>query len=295
MTSTTQNALRNDESLIAKPYVNGPRTAIRDQELLTQAQQMIDREEAEKDNQWEQQISTFRKQSHAIETYKSHDTKYLVGKRTQRGRNGAIAASNATFVKKYVNEFPPDMTIGEADSIDRMKLDVTRNSKSVYGDGPTLTRYSHAIQTGKSLGYPMSGSDSSNPFARSTRFTNDIRDASKAHGEAMEPGSNRDERNGMTIHQRSALQKLDVWLNQSAGRKQEWIERFEKVEGTTLPNGYIDHATFLKLNCTGLKSHGSSSTELSAKEWTHVFMFFDDRAIGAINTQDLIDHFRIKN
>nr|CCA15387.1 conserved hypothetical protein [Albugo laibachii Nc14] len=295
LTSTTQSALRHDDALVTKPSVNGPRTAVRDHKLLIQAQQLIDMEEAEKDNQREQEILALRTQSHSVGTFQPHDTQYLMGKRTQRGRNGAIAATNATFVQKYVKEFPPDMTMGEADSIDKMKLDFAQKPNSVHGDDLTLTRYSHAIQTGKSIGCPMSGSDSTNPFARSTRFTNDIRDASKVHGEAMEPGSLRDERSGMTIHQRSALQKLDIWLNQNVEHRQNVIGLFEAAGRTMLSNGYIDHAAFHRITQSGIEISGSPALALSTKEWTHIFMFFDDRAIGAINIQDVIDRLHSRN
>ncbi|GLD98554.1 hypothetical protein PINS_up007251 [Pythium insidiosum] len=197
------------------------------------------------------------------------DTSLLVSsKRVPRGRNG----------RRDVDPAIAHLTRGEADSLDAVKLAVAQQATS-YKHAVAVTRYSYAVTTGVGLDFSTSSSDSTNPFARSSRFTNDIHDPTKHHAEAMEPGSIHDERLGMTTFQRSALKRMLQHFRQDPSLYATLLSSLQRaVRG----EGFVQLADFQN----ALSESRSAGLTLSANEAIHIFMYFDMDHVGAIALSD---------
>ncbi|CEG45158.1 hypothetical protein PPTG_11990 [Plasmopara halstedii] len=193
---TTYQASTHYSDFSARNPGPGPRTSLRNESLAETArclyfeQRAKEREAQERENQ-EATRTTVSKSS-----FIPFHTSALVRDRIPRGRNGSMT--------RQVDHNVQHLTKAQSDSIDRMKLDLHL--------GAAVTRYSYAVTTGVGLNFPTTVSDGNNVFGRSSTFTNELKDSSKRHGEATEPGCIHDERNGASVHQRSALKRLLVFF-----------------------------------------------------------------------------------
>jgi hypothetical protein len=194
--------------------------------------------------------------------------------RIPRGRNGS----------RQIDESVKDLPKSEVDALDRMKLEIVQNANNNYTESVAVTRYSHAIATGVGLNFPVTSCDGSkgNPFARSSAFTNDIRDPTKRHAEAMEPGSAHDAKIGFSAHQKAAWNKFYQFLSGSTTTNiiQDYLlpqlHAQSQEELVSLP---VFRQVFLSI----------PSLPLNEKEIIQIFMSLDYNGIGAINLQDLIE------
>lgn len=271
---TTNQASTRYGEFAVKRELPGPRSSRREMELLEQAKRLCEQQELQRQSEERSQIPTG---TLTKASYLPLDPALLVqSTRVPRGRNGA----------RIVDPAIQHLTKREVDSIDQMKLELLQ--------GNAVTRYSHAVATGVGLdGFPVSASDSTNPFGRSSTFTNEIYDPSKRHGEATEPGSDFDERVGTNIHQRSALKRLVQGFQSESVVARELVEKLtSRSQG-----GFVQisdfRATFAEASgSSGAGSGGGNlgkALGLGDRDVIHAFMHFDVRSIGAIHLPQFLD------
>ncbi|TMW63048.1 hypothetical protein Poli38472_005666 [Pythium oligandrum] len=248
----------------------GPRSSSRETELMEKARQLRQEELTHKQREEE------RERQHLIAAPTSHvvyqapdNATLLASARVPRGRNGA----------RVVDTTVQHLTRAEVDSLDTMKLNVLQQA-TTYTQGVAVTRYSHALTTGVGVDFCTTTSDSTNPFGRSSTFSNDIRDPTKRHGEAMEPGSDKDERIGMSVHQRSGFIRLLHMLRQDASRLPRLTDRLLRVAD----GDYVELPVFR----AALADSNETSLALTEREAIHIFMHFDLDHIGTIRLSDFL-------
>lgn len=236
--------------------VCGPRSSRRDMELLELAKRI--EMEQEQDKQASEQAQQRTLSTETKSKFLNLDPSILANvSQVPRGRNGArIVDPSIQHLRKH-----------EVDSIDQMKLDMLMQDV-------TVTRYSYAIATGTGLDFSTSASDAKNPFGRSSTFTSEITDPSKRHGEATEPASAYDERNGMTLHQRAALFRLMQFVQRND--LSAFASLSEKLQSRT-QNDIIQLQDF-----RSAFSESATAFPMTDNEVIHIFMHFDLENIGAI-------------
>lgn len=241
----------------------GPRSSRREMELLELAKRI------EQEREQERQATEHAQRTLCTETkskFLDLDPSILAGvSHVPRGRNGArVFDPSIQHLRKH-----------EVDSIDQMKLDMLMQDV-------TVTRYSYAIATGTGLDFSTSATDAKNPFGRSSTFTSEITDPSKRHGEATEPASNYDERNGMTVHQRAALFRLmQLVLRNDASAFAALSDRLQGRAQNDIIQLQDFRAAF---------SESASAFPLTENEVIHMFMHFDLENIGAIALPGFLDY-----
>ncbi|KAJ0412715.1 hypothetical protein ATCC90586_002345 [Pythium insidiosum] len=265
--TTTQAATDYGDGVLKLP--TGPRAASREQELLALAKQLHEQRVAQQKDAEALELA----QAAAVTTthvdFPAPDTSLLVSStRVPRGRNG----------RREVDPAVAHLTRGEADSLDAVKLAVAQQATS-YKQAVAVTRYSYAVTTGVGLDFSTSSSDSVNPFARSSRFTNDIHDPTKHHAEAMEPGSTHDERLGMTTYQRSALKRMLQFFRQDPSIYATLSSSLQRV---IRGEGFIGLPDFQ----SALGELRGAGLALTPNEAIHIFMYFDIDHVGAIALAD---------
>ncbi|DBA00848.1 TPA: hypothetical protein N0F65_008491 [Lagenidium giganteum] len=272
--TTSQTYAKHGDGIAAKP-ISGPRSSEREAELLRQAKLTHQREQAER----EAALKTTN-----VSTTKSSflplDTAALTSiTRVPRGKNGS----------RVVDPHIQHLTKGEVDSIDQMQLQLLHQTGGAYDKGVTVTRYSHAVATATGLDFPISVSNSPNPFARSTAFTNEITDTTKRHGEATEPGPNgsRDQRLGTSIHQRTALNKfVSQIMDMPPSSAAPLLVALEAaVQNDVLQLN--DFRAVFHQHQQQSSQHLRIDTRLSEREVIHLFMYFDVDSIGAVRWSDV--------
>ena len=146
-------------------------------------------------------------ESAATSSFKPIEPKYIIEqpRAEPRGKNGRISGTK--------NEFQYE-TKHEVDQLYQAKL--SSYQTNTYSKDTAVSIYSHAIKSGTGLNFSASSSNTTNPFSRSTAFSNDIRDSQRFHGEATMPGSSNVARLGCSVHQRSALDKLKQQLERDS-------------------------------------------------------------------------------
>lgn len=237
----------------------GPRSSLRDVQALEMARQLHEREAAAKRAAQEQELHAVSSSSTFKTTFPAPDTATLLAStRVPRGRNGS----------RVIDTSVAHLTRAQVDSLDQAKLEQLRISSPNQSplDAPAITRYSYAVATGVGLDFGTTASDGANPFARSSTFSNDIRDPFKRHAEAMEPASTHDEPVGMTVHQRSALKRL-----MAAWSQPRLLQALSQAAGNN--GSVIDLAAFRAM---------LASFQFSDRDAIHAFMYFDLDHIGAV-------------
>lgn len=267
---TTNQANTNYAKYATPAVAPGPRSLLRDEKLHERAQQIQDAERASSREQHEQEHARLLTTTLAKDSFVAPDPSVWDGvTRVPRGRNGS----------RIVDPDTQHLTKGEADSIDQMKL-------AMLGE-TTVTRYSHAITTGVGLDYPSTFSDNANPFARSSAFSNDIRDPTRRHGEATEPGDDHNVRSGTSVHQRAALRRLGqvLLIDPAVANQLTELLRYGPGESTQ-PVGreFIELSEFRA-------AFKTVDTGLTDKEVIHIFMYFDIDNIGAIALQVFLNFY----
>ncbi|OWZ21714.1 hypothetical protein PHMEG_0003709 [Phytophthora megakarya] len=287
---TTHQAMTQYSDFEAEKPGSGPRSSLRDQQLVETAKCLHSEQRARELEQEEHQLQVDACTTVTKGSFLPVDTSARAIKRHPRGRP----------LGHQVDLNVQHLTKAETDSIDQMKLDLLQ--------GAAATRYSYAVTTGAGLDFPTTVSDARNAFGRSSTFTNDISDPTKRHGEATEPGCNHDERLGASVHQRTALNRLLNLLktDPETSRRLLDILRYgvgtpSKSEGAQQPQlederEHIElhdfHAAF---SATGAAFPTNSAvrgvpTILTDKEVIHIFMYFDVDNIGAIQLEPFTDY-----
>ncbi|ETK86019.1 hypothetical protein F441_09455 [Phytophthora nicotianae CJ01A1] len=285
--TTLQASHRYADYAVEKPGP-GPRSSLRDQYLAETAQRLHSEQRARERDEQQQECHEAARTTIAKSSYLPTDTSALVKDRIPRGRNGSLA--------RQVDPNVQHLTKAQTDSIDQMKLDLLQDT--------TVTRYSYAVTTGVGLNFATTVSDGSNAFGRSSTFTNELNDPSKRHGEATEPGSLHDERNGASVHQRSALKRLLNVLKGDPDTAQRLLDTLRfgpaKSARTDQPQQedereYIEiHDFRAAFTATGAALPANSVVRglpaiLTNKEVIHIFMYFDVDNIGAIQVRSFVD------
>lgn len=85
-----------------------------------------------------------------------------------------------------------------------------------YTTDTAVSIYTHAIAKGEGINFRGTSSLSSNPLAKSTAFTNDIRDGKKYHAEATERGIEQPNTLGMTHTQKSTMMQVKTAFQQAS-------------------------------------------------------------------------------
>lgn len=242
-----------------------PRSSRREMALVEQAKRICEQQEQQRQLEEQSQVPTG---TLTQSSYLPLDPTLLANStRVPRGRNGA----------RIVDPAIQHLTKKQVDSIDQMKLDLLQ--------GDAVTRYSYAVATGVGLGFAASASDSTNPFARSSAFSNEIMDSTKRHGEATEPGSALDERVGTTVHQRSALKQLLAVLAQDPAMARQLTDKL----ASRSHGEFVQISDFRSAWCDVL---GANRPGLREKDAIHVFMYFDVQSIGAIHLPQFVEFCR---
>lgn len=136
-----------------------------------------------------------------------------------RGRNGGKTQHDSDYT-----------TVSEREAADRELL---ANFKSnSYTRDAAISKYSHAILKNNGLDFPVSAASTTNPFAKSTSFTNDIRDGRRIHAEATDPGQSQAIPSGYNIHQRSILTNIVAFLRQNGTEQTALYDQLIKMDSS---------------------------------------------------------------
>ncbi|RLN93653.1 hypothetical protein BBJ28_00004200 [Nothophytophthora sp. Chile5] len=290
--TTLQASTRYSDHAVEK-LGPGPRGSLRDMQLMETARHLHDQQRALERQQEEREHQSAALSTVTKSSFQPLATSALLGTtRVPRGRNGSLA--------RAVDSSIQHLTKAQVDSIDQMKLDLLQ--------GAAVTRYSYAVTTGVGLDFPTTASDASNVFGRLSTFTNQIGDPSKRHAEAMEPGSDHDERLGASVHQRSALKRLLHLLKSDPDMARRFTDALRR-EAVEIPEqqrsgqpqqeeeyGYIQlghfRAAFSTVGAVTLAAGVVRGLPvlLTDKEVIHIFMYFDADNIGVIRLAPFLDY-----
>ncbi|KAG3025900.1 hypothetical protein JG687_00000430 [Phytophthora cactorum] len=283
--TTLQASTRYADYAAEKPGP-GPRSTLRDQYLAETAQRLHSEQRAREREEQQLECHEAARTTITKSSFLPVDTSALVMERIPRGRNGSMA--------RQVDPNVQHLTKAQTDSIDQMKLDLLQ--------GTTVTRYSYAVTTGVGLNFATTVSDGSNAFGRSSTFTNELNDPSKHHGEATEPGSMHDERNGASVHQRSALKRLLNLLKGDPDTARRLLDALKHGPGRADQPQQEEEREYIELHdfraafaATGAALPANSVVRglpaiLTDKEVIHIFMYCDVDNIGAIQTRSFVDY-----
>lgn len=286
MFETTSQASARYSNFAVEKSGPGPRSSLRDEYLAETARRLHFEQRAREREAQECECKEEARITVAKSSFVPFDTSALVKTRIPRGCNGSMARQNDPNVKH--------LTKAQTDSIDQKKLDLLQ--------GAAVTRYSYAVTTGVGLNFPTTVSDGKNVFGRSSTFTNELGDISKRHGEATEPGWIHHERNGASVHQRSALRRLLNLLKAEPIFARHLVDLFtpgRKATSTATQlqenDEYIELRDFQAAYAAseGVVSHttgGDFSAGLTDKELIHIFMYFDTDNIGAILARSFVEY-----
>ncbi|KDO21026.1 hypothetical protein SPRG_13954 [Saprolegnia parasitica CBS 223.65] len=198
------------------------------------------------------------KESTAHAAFKAADNDYLVHGITRvapRGKGG-FKDYDPSIVGK---------TRGEVAAMDAAKLQVHKETPHCA----TVTKYTHAITSGEGLGFPLTAAEPGrNPFGKSTGFSNDLYDTRVRHAEASYPGAETILGNGMNIHARSAVFKLQQWA-QAPDKRRALVKIGLDVHGA------------IALKELLLALHEISVT-VPDKDIHQIFVYLDKNQCGAI-------------
>jgi len=212
----------------------GPRARARQSELLTRAKVLETRLP-------DTNINNDRFKTSSSMAFTPIDPTYLVQQPRvlPRGRNG----------RKSSDISDTTMTFRDREEQDEALL-------QTYHPDLAISHYSDAIQHGQGLNFAITPSTTSdrNPFAKSTAFTNDIRDPSKRHGEASEPGQSQAVRTGFSPYQRSVLNRMNSSLTRQGIQPHEVQKHLNAVStnnsGTISRNDFEHEISRLNMNVT---------------------------------------------
>lgn len=202
-------------------------------------------------------------------TYTAVDTEYLI---TQprvppRGRNGG----------RPVDGTIAGCTKGQVEARTSKTLASYSNNNQEYVNDTAVSIYSHSLKAGMGLNYAVSAASSLNPFAKSTAFTNDIRDGRKETAEASHPGTTFATPLGSTVHQRSALEKVRTCLVNVPDVKKTLKENC---------NGMENYLSFTEFE-NGIRSI-SACDDITLHELHHLFMLCDVDHTGSVEFAALL-------
>lgn len=284
---TTYQASARYSDFTAEIPGSGPRTSLRDEFLAGTARRLHSEQRAREREAHERDCQEAARTTVAKSSFIPIDTSALVKNRISRGRKGPMARQGDPNVQH--------LTKAQSDSIDQMKLDLLQ--------GAAVTRYSYAVTTGVGLNFPTTASDGKNVFGRSSTFTNELNDSTKRHGEATEPGCSHDERNGASVHQRSALRRLISLLKTKPNVARRLVDTVthgfkvtSRADQPQVEDGYIElrefQAAFAASEAAASSRNAGAglSAVLTDKEVIHIFMYLDVDNIGAILASSFVDY-----